>query len=382
MRRLTACCIAVLCLPLVGCYEEPVSEHVHLWLTGSGLTVVTVTQDVAEPDWAQDNTTLSDRLESSREEINSGLDRWSQRFNLIDKAAERLSIERVHDGLRQSIHTAVTLSFDDVMPMLEADGLTGGVVSAGGEAELSLYPTGGSRATSLQRQNAERLLSGWSSQVADYFKALIELYRYLETRPDRSLPCLAHIFDDHEGHGETGPLTDPEGELVSAVKSSMEEVADALIVPPDQAYSLNSLTRLVYDPFPARLTVVVRGEVRESEGFVETGDLFERQPVDAWNALRSLAGRWASPDLVTLAVAPVPEEELPEIDIEQLASQPRRYGSPPAAFEVESSLMIGLAPEELLRIRWRPVRSSPRESADDEPNWTALMTAAEASIPD
>lgn len=382
MRRFTLPLMVLLCLPLVGCYDEPVSEHVHLWLTGPGLTVVTVVQEVAEPDRAQSNENLADRLESSRSEIDSGLDRWSRRFNLIDMMAERLNTERIHGGLRRSIHTAATTSFEEIMPMLEADGLTGGIVSAGGDAELTLFPTGGSRATALQRQAAERRLSDWSTLVAEYFEALIELYEYLDARPDRTMPCFAHIFDDHEGHGQTGPLTEFEGDMVTAVKTSMENVADALAEPKDEAFSLNSLTRLVYDPFPARLTVVVKGGVLESEGFVDTGGVFERPPVDAWRALESLVDRWVAPDLVTATFAPVPLDELPEVDLEQLMRRPRRYTSPPAAFEVERALLDELVPEEMLRIRWRPVASMPPEFSEDEPNWTVVMTEAEASVPD
>ena len=382
MRPLKVACVAALSLPLVGCYEEPVNEHVHLWLTGPGVTVVTVVQEVAEPDRASDNQALADRLESSREAIDSGLDRWSQRLDLIDKAAELLSIERIHGGLRRSTHTAATWTFEEVVQVLEADGLTGAVVFAGGEAELSLVPTGGSRATYLQRQEAERRLTDWSATVAEYLAAVVELYEYLETRHDRSLPCFAHIFDDHEVGGATGPLTDLEGELVIAVKDSMESVAEALAVPPDAAFSLNSLSRLVYDPFPARLTTAVEGRVLEFEGFAETGAVFERPPIDAWSALQSLAGRWVTPDLVTVAFAPVPADQLPEIDVEELAGRSRSYSSPPAASEVESALLAALVPEELLRIRWRPLRSPSSDPTEDEPNWTTLMRAAEASVPD
>lgn len=382
MRRFTIPLILALCLPLAGCYEEPVGEHVHLWLTGPGLTVVTVVQEVAEPDRAQSNQELADRLESSREEIDSGLDRWSRRLDLIDLASERLSVERIDGGLRRSVHTAATSSFEEIMPLLEADGLTGNIVAAGGDSELTLFPTGGSRATGVQRQAAERRLSQWSAVVSDYFEALIDLYEYLDGRPDRTVPCFAHIFDDHDGHGETGPLTDLEGEMVIAVKTTMEDVANALTEPKNEAFSLNSLTRLVYDPFPARLTVVVNGGVLESEGFIEAGGFFERRPVDAWSAFSSLVGRWVTPDLVTLAFAPVSAEELPDVDLEQLVRRHRRYGSPPTASEVESALLAELVPDELLRIRWRPRSDSSPDFSGDEPNWTAVMTEAEASVPD
>ena len=61
----------------------------------------------------------------------------------------------------------------------------------------------------------------------------------------------------------------------------------------------------MFDPFPARLTITVDGQVLESQGFLAEPRFFERANVDAWNALKSLEGRWISPDLVT-ALAWVP----------------------------------------------------------------------------
>ncbi|MFV2074309.1 MAG: hypothetical protein ACC742_16910 [Thermoanaerobaculales bacterium] len=382
MRLFRTGLVFALCLPLVGCFEEPVREHLHLTLRGSGPVVVTVVQEVTpSDDRLDDNPVLNDRLEESRDTIDRGLDPWSRRFALLDPLAEHVSVERVEGELLRSIHSAVLPSFDEVLQIVEADGLTGSLTVVDGTAELELFPTGGSRATYTQRQDADRRLSEWSAVLAVYFEAVADLYAHLDERPDRAVPCFAHIFDKHEGPGSTGELEPVEERLVPRVKDAMEEITFALVVDDGEAFSLNELTRLVYDPFPARLTIAVSGEVGESEGLEAGAGFFERPPVDAWNALRSLEGRWISPDLVTAAAAPVSDDRQPDPDVLALASMPRRYFQPPDAAEVESSILAGLVPEEMLRLVWRPPPAA--DASDEEPvDWLAVMAKAESSVPD
>ena len=381
MRRTRTILIALLCIPLAGCFEEPIREHLHLSLRGDGPVVVTVVQEVTPSDRLDDNPELADRLEESRDTIDHSLDPWSRRFALLEPLAEHVSIERVDGELRRSIHSGVLSSFDEVLRMVEADGLTGSLAVVDGTAALEFFPTGGSRATYTQRQDAERRLSEWSVELAAYFEAVVDLYAHLEERPDRAVPCFAHVFDKHEGPGGTGELEPVEEEMVVRVKDAMEGVTFALMVPKGEAFSLNELTRLVYDPFPARLTIVVDGEVLGSEGFEAGAGFFERPPVDVWNALRSLEGRWISPDLVTAAAAPVSDDRQPDPDILAFASTPRRYFPPPTAAEVESAIVDELVPEEMLRLVWRP---PPTADAPDEESvdWLAVMAKAETSVPD
>jgi len=378
MPKTRSLLILCLCLPLLGCFEEPVREHLHLTLRGGGPVIVTVVQEVTSSDQTGDNPELDDRLEESRDTIDNALDPWSQRFALLEPLAEHISIERVEGELRRSIHSAVLPSFDEMLQMVEADGLTGSLTIVGGTADLELFPTGGSRANYTQRQDAERMLSEWSVALVVYFEAVADLYAYLDQRPDRAVPCFAHIFDQHEDLGSTGPLEPIEEELVEQVKDAMEDVTFALIVGKGEAFSLNELIRLVYDPFPARLTIAVEGQVLEAVGFSAGADFFERRPVDAWNALRSLDGRWISPDLVTAAAAPAPEDRQPIPNVLALASSPRRYLPPPEAAEVESAIVAGLVPEEMLRLSWRPPPAADEESVD----WLAVMAKAETSVPD
>jgi len=378
MPRFRSLLIAILCLPLLGCFEEPVREHLHLTLRGGGPVIVTVVQEVTSSDQTGDNPELNDRLEESRDTIDNNLDPWSQRFALLEPLAEHISVERIEGELRRSIHSAVLPSFDEVLQLVEADGLTGSLTVVDGTAELELFPTGGSRATYTQRQDAERLLSEWSVEVAVYFEAVADLYSHLDQRPDRAVPCFAHVFDEYEGPENTGELEPVEDELVLRVKDAMEGVTFALMVEKGEAFSLNELIRLVYDPFPARLTIAVEGQVLEAEGFSAGVDFFERPPVDAWNALRSLEGRWISPDLVTAAAAPAPEDRQPIPNVLALASSPRRYLPSPEAAEVESAIVAGLVPEEILRLTWRPPPAADEESVD----WLAMMAKAESSVPD
>ena len=148
------------------------------------------------------------------------------------------------------------------------------------------------------------------------------------------------------------------------------------------AFSLNELTRLVYDPFPAHLSITVAGAVLSSEGLIRKGDGFERPSVDAWRALMSLEGRWVAPDLVTAAVAPASENRQPDPDPSVIATLPRHYFSPPSSAEVESALLAALVPEDVHSIRWRRSGVTSDEEGGYDVNWLQVMADAEASVPD
>jgi hypothetical protein len=344
--------------------------------------IVTVVQEVADPHLAEGNQELGDRMEESRIAIESNLDPWSLRLALQQPLAEHRSTQWVVGNLRRSVHSAVLASFDEVIEMVEADGLTGSFAVVGGVAEASFFPTGGSRATYTQRQEAERLLVEWSDTLAEYFESVIDLYTYLGSRPDRAVPCFAHVFDDHDGVAGSGPLEPEEEELVRRVKDAVDSVVLALLVAEGESFSMNELTRLVYDPFPARLTVSVDGQVLQSAGWIADSGFFERPAVDAWNALVSLEGRWLSPDLVTALASPAPEDRQPDTNPVDFASRHRYVASAPTSAEVESALLAALVPSDELTLRWRPVATASEDPDAAAESWLSLMAAAEASIAD
>ena len=380
MHRYRITLIASLCLPLLGCFEDPVREHVHLSLRGAGPVIVTVVQEVEAPEMAESNKELADRMEESRTTIESNLDPWSRRFALQQPLAEHRSTQWVEGNLRCSIHSAVLASFDDVVELVEEDGLTGSLTVAGGVVEVSFFPTGGSRATYTQRQEAERLLVEWSDTLAEYFESVIDLYTYLGDRPDRAVPCFAHVFDNQASVAVSGPLEAEEEELIARVKDALDAVVLALVVPEGESFSLNELTRLVYDPFPAKLTVTVDGEALQADGWIARSGFFERPAVDAWNALESLEGRWIAPDLVTAMASPAPEDSQPETDPVEFAARPRFVAAAPTSADVESALLSALVPADELTLRWRPVASAYDDSSTAAESWLSLMAADEASI--
>lgn len=67
MRRWTSIVAAALCLPLAGCFEEPVREHLHLTLFGAGPVIVTVVQAVSDPELAQNNAALASPAPEDRQ---------------------------------------------------------------------------------------------------------------------------------------------------------------------------------------------------------------------------------------------------------------------------------------------------------------------------
>jgi hypothetical protein len=341
-----------------------------------------VVQTVASSEWAHNNPRLADRLEASRTNLKQQLDPWSQRFDRLTPLAEHRSLELSEGEVRRAIRSALFPSFDEAVQLVEADGLTGNLIENGRTMELSLFPSGGSRATSSQRQRMDQRLHQWSIELADYFSSVIALYTHLDHHLDRAVPCLAHVFEKHEGLGETGPLSQLEERLVVRTKESMEAVADALMVPEAEAFSLNELSRLVYDPFPARLTITVGADVFDVVGFLTRGGFFERPAVDVWHSLKALEGRWIVPDLVTAAAAPAPDDQQPDPDVLLLASQPRRFSSAPTSGEIESAILAELIPEDLLQLRWRKSGENGKELDIDSEDWLDVMAAAEANVPD
>ena len=170
-------------------------------------------------------------------------------------------------------------------------------------------------------------------------------------------------------------------DLIKALKQPMERVADALLIDTGKAYSLNELSRLVFDSFQGRLTVAVDGPVLEVEGFIERTSFYERPPVELWRALENASTTWISPDLVTSMVVPGTDNAQPEVDPISFAALPRRWSPAPDAWTVESEIRAHLQPEEICRLRWR---TRPAPDDEDEVFETAMrmLNTAEADLPE
>lgn len=367
-----------LCLLVVACYEEPVRDHLHIAFGPGPIIVVTAVRDIASPDVAGDNRAVEERLEEARTDLSSGWDRWSRSFSELGAVADRSTLERDEGRVRRGIHSALVDSFRPIERLLGDEGLGAFYDEADGRRELQLYPTGAGQASRQQRELVDQFLAVWSEDIVEYLHTTGTLYAYLEERPERAVPCFAHIFDDQPE--SSGPLDGHEAELVQWVKSRTEKVADVLLIVPDQAYSVNELSRLAFDSFQGRLTLSLDGPILECDGFAEHSTFVERPPVDLWRALESLAGRWLTPDLVTALAAPGPAEAQPDTDPESFATLPRRWSPPPDPWAVEAEIRGRLQPEEVYRVSWR-TRAVPDE--DELIGLAVTMLAdAERNLPD
>jgi hypothetical protein len=368
-----------LCLPLLGCFEEPVWDHLHVEFAPGSAIVVTAVRKVAPTGSATENPAVVERMDEARTDLENGRDRWGRAFPELGAIASRRTLER-HDGsVRRGINSALLDSFRPVERLLANEGLGAFFDDAAGIRELRFIPTGGGQATRQQREVVEEALSSWSGRVAEYLEAAAALYSYLERAPNRAIPCFEHIFDEHSESSR--PLSELEGELVLEVTKTMERVAEVLLIDAGQAYSINELSRLAFDTFQGRLTVTVDGPVIESEGFFEYATYLERPQVDLWNALVGALDQWLSPDLVTTKIRPGPDEIQPEVDPESFANQPRLIAPPPNPSTIEAELRSRLQVQDVYFVRWE---THPAPDDEDEVYELALqqLANAERSLPD
>ncbi|MFP3938974.1 MAG: hypothetical protein ACLF0P_01585, partial [Thermoanaerobaculia bacterium] len=249
-----------------------------------------------------------------------------------------------------------------------------GAAEGQGRAELSLYPLSPGRATRRERQRLERAIDPWTETLARYFRAAGDLYAYLEEQPDRAEVCFSVLLEEvlPEEDGGRRPLLLPEEEaLVEPVEEAMAAAWEVLLATSQEAYSLNEVSRLVYDPFPARVRVVPGGPVVEVEGFAEDDEGGLRVPgVSLWDALRALEGRWLSPDPLLLYVEQSggltgePRGEL--VGLEEVVARERTHAQPtPKPVAIRTALEQELAPEPVYRVAWSRTAGEepPREAS-------------------
>ena len=130
-------------------------------------------------------------------------------------------------------------------------------------------------------------------------------------------------------------------------------------MPDGAAYSPDEVSHLVYDPFPARLTLKLPAAPQAVEGFLKADDgAFTVASPGLWEALRSLEGRWLSPDPVLVYVESARQGEEGTFDLDAFLAKPRRSAPAhllPSAHEVRAEIEARLKPAPLYRVAW-PVR--------------------------
>ncbi len=187
-RRFTL--VLISCSMLLGCFEEPVQERVHIHIAGPRTFGVTVVQEVASPDIARGNRAVEKRMEEARDALKGGWDRWSRIFSTQRSDAERTSVESVNQNLRRAVHTVIFSSPRTLTNLLAQADLGVDMQFDPLEGWAIFYPQGGSQATSRQYKLMHQQIDTWTETVSVYLNAAIETYQHLELNPSEKIPVL------------------------------------------------------------------------------------------------------------------------------------------------------------------------------------------------
>ncbi len=357
-RRIFA---VLLCLVFASCFEPPVREGLHLRFLLNGAVVATSRVEISA-DPSTKNPALARRLAETRQALLEGSDAWGERFAVTNPAAERFGWEKRMGDLRAATRSAVIMEPEGLEALFgdTAVGVAYRIDADRGVAELTLAPGPAARATRRQREEMDETLETWSAALAEYLEAGGDLYAHLERQPERARTCFGLLFDEVMDEQELESLDEPTDEevaIVTRLDEAMRHVTDVLLVPEKAEYSPDEVSHLVYDPFPARLTVKLPGPPLEMEGFqADRGGSLVVAGLGLWESLRSLEGRWLSPDPVLFYVASARQGKEAKIDLDSFVRRPRQAAPPhhfPAAEEVRAAIEERLRPAPLYRVSWQ-----------------------------
>lgn len=368
MRRRTRVTALLLpCLLLAGCFEEPVHEDLELRFGERGKVQVELAVTFPFDDEKSDNPVLRSRVREQRRRVLLGEDDWAVRFDRLRPLELRSVFDQSSGTLAEARRIAeVDLDDDpDALARFFSDTLVNAFYAEEeGWAELQVFPLAPGRAGYRQRQRYDRAVEPWSESVAAYLRAAEDLYSHLEEQPETAerarlvFGVLLAEYLREEQRGDRNLLTPEEADLVEAVEGAMEASFGILVVEEREAYSINELSRLVHDPFPARLRVRPAGEVLEVEGFVEEdGGALAVPRISLWDALESLAGTWIEPDPLLLYVRAsggVTGEGGGALDLDEVLAGGLRATAPtPNATDLRRLLAERLEPAPVYRALFR-----------------------------
>lgn len=353
LRRLLPVALAAVVLA-GGCFEDPIDQKVKIEFLPKDRAEITTTITIHD-DVGEDNPAARARIVEMRRELRDRVDEWSKRYQAIDADGDRLVIDRWH-GQITKVERLADVDYDNLSRFFADTSL--GVFARHDEdwAEIDIYPGQSNRATREQRTRLDDRLDLWSSKIAKYLNETARVYRYLDDHPALAEPFFTALFQDvlPKERVEAAPqLSEGDQAMVRELSDAMEDAWHVLLVDKDEAFSVNELSSLVYDPFPSDIEVKVPGRVLEAEGFEPGSEAktFEVRRTTFWNALQSLRSRWVEPDPLTAWVNAARAQA--PLDLDDFLAQPRRVHSIPTPDGIRKAIEKQMTPKGEYRIRWR-----------------------------
>jgi hypothetical protein len=287
-----------------------------------------------------------------------GSDSWSRRFAGVHPPLERSSWEKQLGEIHRQTHSAVLTEPRDLGTFFGDTSLNVSYEIKDRIAELVIAPGPPSRASRRQREQTKRTLDAWTVSLAKYFRAGEALYRYLDEHPDRSRACLSALYADLLSDADQARRlmpTDAEKQRIDSLQAAMQDVWSILLVSEGEDHTPDELSHLVYDPFPGRLTVRLPGPPADlPEGFAAAPDgTLTAEGPGLWRALRSLEGRWLSPEPILLSMEEQRRSPREPLDLNALLKQPRRAEPAPDSAEVRLAIEERLLTAPVYRVTWR-----------------------------
>ena len=348
--------VAAGALVLSSCFESPIRESLELRFLPDGTVRVQSTSEIASRTGLGDNPALLRRVTEAQRQVLQGEDPWSARFAALSPAVEGFSWEKRDGEVQKAVRSAVVSRPESLARFFADTPLEVSYEVREGTAELVMTPGRADRATRQQRRALDQALEGWTEAVATYLAAVEDLYANLEDHPDRATPCLGSLYSrllpdsERKYHDD---LTGPETERMDRLDEAMGAVAEVLRVGEGQDHSLDEISHLVYDPFPARLSVQIPSAPLEVEGFAAKGNELTAAGPGLWQALSALQGQWVSPDPLLLHLDADARERKDPVPLSEILRQPRRAEVPPSALEVRQEIERRLQPARVYRVAWR-----------------------------
>lgn len=341
---------------LAGCYEQPVVESLVLAFIPEGGVRVVVTHRITPPS-THNNPALEARIEETRRALVEGRDDWGRAFSAVRPLVEQGSWEKREGGLVRHERSAVLEGPEQLREFFGRTDLRVAFRTGEGNAEFTVFPAGSTRATRTQRERIDQELEAWSGTVAAYLARSHSLFVHLEDHPDRARTCFGQIFSDCLTEEERAALPEPTPEeepLLKTMVESMTAVLEVLKVPAGEAFTLNELSQLAFNPFPAGFIVEAPTPITEVEGFERTGERTVRVPgLGLWEAYAGSRGKWLGPDPLQAYLELVLREDETSFDLEGFCALPRHSAEPPEAQQVRATLEKALTPADSYRIAWK-----------------------------
>ena len=368
-------------LPVVlgttGCPEAPVTEKVEFRFVPDGAVVVTTNVAFGSDDDYRDNPAVLQRLQEARQTAIDARDVWVQRYASLNADAEQVRWDKEKGSLLRVSHRAYVKSPENLGRFFSDTPIVVNYSVGDGAAELSIYPGGPWRATQDEQQRLSKVFDEWTRDVARYLKATRRLYEYLERNPSRARICLGAVFEDLLPKQTRENLEEPrmpdEDDLVSDVHDGLSSVLGQFLVPKNETISADELSHLVYDPFPAPITVRVPGKILEAQGFTGGAGGLTIPGLGLWDALRSLEGHWVSPDPVVAYYEKgrSVKSTKKDFDLDGFLARKRTYTDTPSEYEIKKTVEQFLTPASVYRVRW----AQAKPAKVDEFDWDQLDKA-------